>query len=180
MAHSYTPGLKVLKSSIIDKNRRLPIKGEVRKKVGDSVLPDDIVAKTNLPGNVQIIKVASQLSIGPADILEALKVSEGEQVKKGQLLAQTGGLFGLFKSEIFSETIATLTGKEIEIYNTTGALGAARAANIMNDGFENTINKNSENDYVKSFHPLKNKSEYEEAYLRWEKKLKKFIKVNHG
>ena len=45
MAHSYTPGLKVLKSSIIDKNRRLPIKGEVRKKVGDSVLPDDIVAR---------------------------------------------------------------------------------------------------------------------------------------
>ena len=82
----------------------------------------------------------------------------------------------LFKSEIFSETIATLIGKEIEIYNTTGALGAARAANIMNDGFENTINKNSENDYVKSFHPLKNKSEYKEAYLRWENKLNKFYK----
>ena len=119
MAHSYTPGLKVLKSSIIDKNRRLPIKGEVRKKVGDSVLPDDIVAKTNLPGNVQIIKVASQLNIGPADILEALRVSEGEQVKKGQLLAQTGGLFGLFKSEIFSpidgtiESISDVTGQII-------------------------------------------------------------------
>ena len=119
MAHSYTPGLKVLKSSIIDKNRRLPIKGEVRKTVGDSVLPDDIVAKTNLPGNVQIIKVASQLNIGPADILEALKVSEGEQIKKGQLLAQTGGLFGLFKSEIFSpidgtiESISDVTGQII-------------------------------------------------------------------
>ena len=119
MAHSYTPGLKVLKSSIIDKNRRLPIKGEVRKKVGDSVLPDDIVAKTNLPGNVQIIKVASQLNIGPADILDALKVSEGEQIKKGQLLAQTGGLFGFFKSEIFSpidgtiESISDVTGQII-------------------------------------------------------------------
>ena len=119
MAHSYTPGLKVLKSSIIDKNRRLPIKGEVRKNVGDSVSPDDIVAKTNLPGNVQIIKVASQLNIGPADILEALKVSEGEQIKKGQLLAQTGGLFGLFKSEIFSpidgtiESISDVTGQII-------------------------------------------------------------------
>ena len=119
MAHSYTPGLKVLKSSIIDKNRRLPIKGEVRKKVGDSVLPDDIVAKTNLPGNVQIIKVASQLNIGPADILEALKVSQGEQIKKGQLLAQTRGLFGLFKSEIFSpidgtiESISDVTGQII-------------------------------------------------------------------
>ena len=119
MAHSYTPGLKVLKSSIIDKNRRLPIKGEVRKKVGDNVLPDDIVAKTNLPGNVQIIKVASQLNIGPADILEALKVSQGEQIKKGQLLAQTRGLFGLFKSEIFSpidgtiESISDVTGQII-------------------------------------------------------------------
>ena len=119
MAHSYTPGLKVLKSSKINKNRRLPIKGEVRKKVGDSVIPDDIVAKTNLPGNVQIIKVASQLNIGPADILEALKVSEGEQIKKGQLLAQTGGLFGLFKSEIFSpidgtiESISDVTGQII-------------------------------------------------------------------
>ena len=119
MAHSYTPGLKVLKSSKIDKNRRLPIKGEVRKKVGDSVLPDDIVAKTNLPGNVQIIKVASQLNIGPADILEALKVSQGEQIKKGQLLAQTRGLFGLFKSEIFSpidgtiESISDVTGQII-------------------------------------------------------------------
>ena len=119
MAHSYTPGLKVLKSSIIGKNRRLPIKGEVRKKIGDSVLPDDIVAKTNLPGNVQIIKVASQLNIGPTDILETLKVSEGEQIKKGQLLAQTGGLFGLFKSEIFSpidgtiESISDVTGQLI-------------------------------------------------------------------
>ena len=63
--------------------------------------------------------MASQLNIGPADILEALKVSEGEQVKKGQLLAQTGGLFGLFKSEIFSpidgtiESISDVTGQII-------------------------------------------------------------------
>ena len=63
--------------------------------------------------------MASQLNIGPADILETLKVSEGEQIKKGQLLAQTGGLFGLFKSEVFSpidgtiESISDVTGQII-------------------------------------------------------------------
>ena len=35
MAHSYTPGLKVLQSSIVEKIRRLPIKGKVMKSVGD-------------------------------------------------------------------------------------------------------------------------------------------------
>ena len=86
----------------------------------------------------------------------------------------------LFKSTIFSETIATLTGKEIEIYNTTGALGAARASNIINDGVEKTIKKSIKNDYVKSFLPLKNKNEYEEAYLKWKKNLENLKKVNYG
>ena len=34
----------------------------------------------------------------------------------------------LFRSEIFAKTLSTLIGYEIEIYNTTGAVGAARAA----------------------------------------------------
>jgi len=74
MAHSYTPGLKVLHSSVVRKLRRLPIKGKVIKSVGDKLLPDEVVATTDLPGNVQIIKVASILSIGPADIFDSLKV----------------------------------------------------------------------------------------------------------
>ena len=119
MAHSYTPGLKVLHSSDIEKVRRLPIKGKVTKSVGDNLNPDDIVATTDLPGNVQIIKIASRLNIGPADILDALKVTEGENVKKGDLIAQTEGLFGFFKSEIFSpidgsiESVSEVTGQII-------------------------------------------------------------------
>ena len=82
MAHSYTPGLKVLSSSNIEKTRRLPIEGKVTKTIGDKLKPNDIVATTDLPGNVQIIKIASRLNIGPADILDALKVVEGQKVKK--------------------------------------------------------------------------------------------------
>jgi hypothetical protein len=84
MAHSYTPGLKVLNSSNIEKIRRLPIRGKVTRSVGDKLKPDDIVATTDLPGNVQIIKIASRLNIGPADIYDALKVSEGQKNYQGR------------------------------------------------------------------------------------------------
>ena len=31
----------------------------------------------------------------------------------------------LFQSKVFSQTISTLVGKEIQLYNTTGAIGAS-------------------------------------------------------
>ena len=55
MAHSYTPGLKVLKKTIFKKERILPLKGDVLVKEGDVLNPDTIVASTNLPGNVQML-----------------------------------------------------------------------------------------------------------------------------
>ena len=119
MAHSYTPGLKVLKSTNVKKERRLPIKGKVNKIVGDKLTPEEIVATTDLPGNVQIIKVASQLNIGPADIFDILKVKTGDNVVKGDLIAQTQGLFGMFKSELYApidgtiESISDVTGQLI-------------------------------------------------------------------
>jgi len=119
MAHSYTPGLKVLKSTKVRKERRLPIKGKVNKIIGDKLTPDEIVATTDLPGNVQIIKVASQLNIGPVDIFDILKVKTGDKVLKGDLIAQTQGLFGMFKSELFApingtiESISDVTGQLI-------------------------------------------------------------------
>ena len=68
MAHAYTPGLKVLHYSNVKKDRRLPIKGQVNKKKGDLVNANDVVAKTDLPGNVSMVKVANLLNIAPSDI----------------------------------------------------------------------------------------------------------------
>ena len=73
MAHSYTPGLKVLKKTIFKKERILPLKGEVLVKSGDSLNPETIVASTNLPGNVQMLKVSNILNIDPKDVVDALK-----------------------------------------------------------------------------------------------------------
>jgi len=117
MAHAYTPGLKVLHHAKVEKNRRLPIKGEITKQVGDLLKPEDVVAKTDLPGNVQMLKVANVLNIGPADVPDVMLVGEGYKVNKGQMIAETEGLFGFFKSNVKSpidgtvESISDVTGQ---------------------------------------------------------------------
>jgi len=82
----------------------------------------------------------------------------------------------LFRSKIFANTVATLIGHEIEIYNTTGAYGAARASGIVNNDLSSFREKITKNDRVMTFLPLKNKSEYEDAYLRWKKDLQGILK----
>ncbi len=119
MAHSYTPGLKVLKSTKILKERRLPLKGSVESKVGDRVNPSDIVAKTDLPGNVQMINVANQLNIDASDISQCMIKTTGESIHKNDLIAETKGIFGFFKSSVLSpvdgtiETISDVTGQVV-------------------------------------------------------------------
>ncbi len=81
----------------------------------------------------------------------------------------------LFRSKIFANTVATLIGHEIEIYNTTGAFGAARASAILNGDIETFRKAITKNDHVMTFLPLKNKSEYEGAYLRWKKDLERIV-----
>ena len=119
MAHSYTPGLKVLKSTKILKERRLPLKGSVESKVGERVKPNDIVAKTDLPGNVQMINVANQLNIDASDINQCMIKTTGESIHKNDLIAETKGIFGFFKSSVLSpvdgtiETISDVTGQVV-------------------------------------------------------------------
>jgi xylulokinase len=81
----------------------------------------------------------------------------------------------LFRSEIFSNTVATLIGHEIEIYNTTGAVGAARAVGLTDGDFEKFGSGITTNDHVMTFLPLKNKEEYEKAYQNWKKELELIV-----
>ena len=119
MAHSYTPGLKVLKNTKILKERRLPLKGSVESKVGEIVKPNDIVAKTDLPGNVQMINVANQLNIDASDINQCMIKTIGESIHKNDLIAETKGIFGFFKSSVLSpvdgtiENISDVTGQVV-------------------------------------------------------------------
>ena len=119
MAHAYTPGLKVLQRTSVDKERRLPLKGDVLVTAGKTVVPDDIVARTYLPGNVQMVNIANLLNIDAQDIAEVMLVDIGAEIKEGELLAETKGLFGFFKSSAVSpvdgvlESISDVTGQVV-------------------------------------------------------------------
>lgn len=82
----------------------------------------------------------------------------------------------LFRSEIFSKTVATLINQEIEIYNTTGAVGAARAAGLTDNVFQDFGTMISKNDHVMTYHPLQNQDDYVQAYVSWKKELNRVIK----
>ncbi|NRD23081.1 carbohydrate kinase [Winogradskyella litoriviva] len=77
----------------------------------------------------------------------------------------------LFRSEIFANTVATLIEQEIEIYNTTGAIGAARAAHLHHGDFKGFGKVIMDNDHVMTFMPFKDKQPYLEAYNNWKKEL---------
>ncbi|UII78758.1 xylulokinase [Flagellimonas sp. CMM7] len=82
----------------------------------------------------------------------------------------------LFRSELFAKTIATLIGQEIEIYDTTGAIGAARAC-ILNDGDYDKFSSFMRNDYVMTFKPFEHKIAYVKAYQSWKKELEIILNI---
>jgi xylulokinase len=78
----------------------------------------------------------------------------------------------LFRSSVFGETISTLLDLDIEIYNTTGAIGAARAVDLHLGDFDKYGNNVIKNDFFKIYKPQKNKNDYIKAYDSWLKELK--------
>lgn len=117
MTHAYTPGLKVTDKMLITKKRILPLKGEVLVKIGDKVAPDTVIARTNLPGNVEPINIANILGLPPEDVPEHMLKKEGERVKENEVIARSKSFFGLFSSECKSksegtvESISSITGQ---------------------------------------------------------------------
>ena len=81
----------------------------------------------------------------------------------------------LFRADIFGETIATLIDKPIELYDTTGAIGAARACAVSEKGV-GIFSSYLQEDYVKTFLPKKEKNPYLKAYKIWKAELESIIK----
>ncbi len=119
MAHAYTPGLKVLAYTTLTKERRLPLPGEILIKQGTKVRGEEVVARTDLPGNVQTLNIHGLLGILPDEVEEAMLKIVNDTIKKNEIIAQSKGLFGLFKSSVKSpvdgiiESISKITGQII-------------------------------------------------------------------
>jgi hypothetical protein len=119
MAHSYTPGLKVASFTILRRERKLPLAGTVLATVGQAVEAETIVARTELPGNVQTVNAANILGVLPEDVPDCLVKPVGSPLKKGEVFAESKSFFGLFRSKCMApvdgtlESLSTVTGQAI-------------------------------------------------------------------
>ncbi len=117
MSHAYTPGLRIIGSTWLRRERRLPLRGDVLVAPGHRVTPTTVVARTELPGNVQVVNLSARLSLEPARAIRALEVQPGARVVAGDVLARTRGLLGLGRNEATApcegtvESVSPVTGQ---------------------------------------------------------------------
>lgn len=83
----------------------------------------------------------------------------------------------LFQSAIFSNTIASLLDCEIEVIDTTGAVGAAKASGIHLGYYKNYSEATSKKKTVRKYRPdHKNINAYKDNYRKWKKQLDRLLK----
>ncbi|MGA3295972.1 MAG: hypothetical protein ABSD41_00810 [Candidatus Bathyarchaeia archaeon] len=117
MAQAYTPGLKVKKFTIVSKTRRLPLPGEVLVREGENVAHDQIVARTQIPGEIHMMNIANLLGVEPEDTNAYMQKKVNESVQIGEVIANRTSFFGLLKSIVRApitgtvEMVSTVTGQ---------------------------------------------------------------------
>ncbi|SFH84321.1 hypothetical protein [Planctomicrobium piriforme] len=116
---SYTPGLQVKASTRYRIQRALPISGKVLVSHGQTVTAEQVVARTEQPGDVIPLNLANALSIGAGDVAAAMLKQVGETVHKGDELARSKGIFGFFRQSYPApadgtvESVSQVTGQVI-------------------------------------------------------------------
>ncbi|MBS1712874.1 MAG: hypothetical protein JST30_00910 [Armatimonadetes bacterium] len=111
MGSAYTPGLTVSKDVVVQRTRRLPIKGEVLVKAGDPVKHDTVIARALLPGPLQTVRLAEKLGVEAKEVTTFCSLQPGDAVEKGQVVAETKGfVFGWGKQTVHSDFAGTVEG----------------------------------------------------------------------
>lgn len=84
--------------AVLQRERRLPLAGEILLEVGDRVEHDTVVARAPGRGRLHTINASRLLDIPPTEVPESLVVAVGATVAAGEPLARTRGLWGLFST----------------------------------------------------------------------------------
>ena len=87
------------------------------------------------------------------------------------------GNANMFLSPLFRETLATITGATIELFDTDGAAGAAKGAGVGAGIFKTPAEAFSSLQRIKTIEPdVSRKEAYEKAYQKWKSVLDKNLK----
>ncbi len=101
----------------VRKVRRLASPGEVLVSLGDCVQAEDILVRSEEPGEVVALAAAAQLGISPAELSTSLKVSVGQAFRQGQCLGRSRHWFGFVERCVTApfdgilESVSPVTGQ---------------------------------------------------------------------
>ncbi|MBL3655408.1 xylulokinase [Fulvivirga sediminis] len=82
----------------------------------------------------------------------------------------------LFRSKVFSTTVATLTGCTIEVIETTGAVGAARGSGLATGRYAALDDIYGKAEKVNTYQMSDDVAAYKQAYNTWKKDLENLLK----
>jgi len=86
------------------------------------------------------------------------------------------GHANMFLSPVFRETLASIAGVPIDLYNTDGSEGAARGAGIGSGIYKSSAEAFSNLEKLSTVEPVSNKADkYAEAYQNWFSTLNKML-----
>lgn len=121
MAHAYVPGLRVTELTALRRERILPLKGDVLVELGQKVVAEDVIARTELPGPVKTINVVNLLGIDQSQINDNMHKQVGESFEAGEIIAESKPLLGLkFLSFMQTRVVAEFDGTVDNISAITG------------------------------------------------------------
>jgi len=106
------PLIHILPLTTIMRTRLMPVDGKIVAGVGQKVNPTDTVAEAIVGRKHLVIDVAQKLDVPQRDVGKLIKVKKGQQVSKGDLLAESQGLFGReVESPVNGTIVASGSGK---------------------------------------------------------------------
>lgn len=89
----FAPITHILPLATIVRTRTLPADGKVIARVGQKVSSTDVVAEAIVGRKYRIVDIAQLLNVPPKKVSAFLKVKKGQKVARGEVLAESGGLF---------------------------------------------------------------------------------------
>jgi hypothetical protein len=107
------PVTHILPLTLIRRARMLPGKGRVLVRVGQKVSATDVIAETTISGEHVLVDVREALGLHSASQAQRLiDRKAGERIEKGDILAQTGGLFArVIRAPVDGQLIAVHRGQ---------------------------------------------------------------------
>lgn len=87
------PITHILPLTTIIRKRLLPVDGRVLAKIGQKINPTDVVAEAMIGRKHLIVDLGKLLHVSPQKAVSLIKVKKGQRVGKGEVLAESTGLF---------------------------------------------------------------------------------------